>query len=352
MKNNNIRNKKKKEIGYDAILSAPLSNINNPLTTLSLFTGVGGLDYGAKKSNFASLFRSDIMKAAGEIFSLNINNKRKHLKSEGVFAVGKNFGDIHNLSFESISNHVYSKLKLKIRKGEIAVICGGPPCQDISRANPLRSVLSKRNRLIFELIRLIKEFRPKVGLIEQVPDLLSLKYRRLWTEIKVTLDNLRDYVWDYKIMDAAEYGGRQRRKRLIIMIVRKDLGVPVSFPEPTQKHIERVYVNKLLPHVYAFSPGQFGDDIHDAKQNVFCTMTATGCEKAYGLDGKARGFTMPERLVLTELEGLNTGKIPITWQKKLVGNMVQVSLAEALFRHIRDVILKHRQRQNRTKIAA
>lgn len=340
MKKQTSKKLTKVEEDYNAIHWHPLSNTDNLLTTLSFFSGVGGLDKGAKKAGFTSLFQSDIMKAAGDCFLLNRDNEIEHLESEGIFAVGNSSGDIHKLNFDSIAENVYKLLKVQIPKGSIDVIHGGPPCQDVSKCNNKRSVSSKRNRLIFELLRMIEEAKPKVGLIEQVPDLLSDRYFSLWSEIKVFLNRMTDYIWNYRIMDAADYGARQRRKRLIIMLVRKDLGVPVSFPEPIPVDLEKVAVGKLLPHIYFFSPGQFADGIKVAKDNIFCTMTATGSEKAYGMDGKARDFTMPERLVLTELEGLIMTGIPKSKQKKLVGNMVQVSLAECLFRHIREQILE------------
>jgi hypothetical protein len=60
-------------------------------------------------------------------------------------------------------------------------------------------------------------------------------------------------------------------------------------------------------------------------------MTATGSEWFYGIDGKRRPLTIQERLVLTDLEGLNLRGIGITGQKRLLGNMVQVSFAQHYF---------------------
>lgn len=330
---------KVKKPEYNAIHSAPLNNIDQLLPTLSFFTGIGGLDKGAKKAGFTSLFQTDIMKAAGDSFLLNRNNENEHLRSEGVFAVGDTAGNIHNLSFDSISGLVNEHLKYKIKTGEIAVIHGGPPCQDFSKCNNKRRACSKKNRLIFELLRIIREFKPKVGLIEQVRDLLGWRFFSVWSEVKVTLNTMTDYYWDYRIMDASEYGARQKRERMIIMLVRKDLGVPVSFPAPTQADLNKVAVGKLLPHIHFFSPGQYGDDIKTAEDNIFCTMTASGSEKAYEIDGMKRDFTIPERLVLTELEGHLLNGISKTSAKRLMGNMVQISLAEHLFKHIREHII-------------
>lgn len=325
---------------FNEILSNPVVPNANGLYGLSFFSGVRGFDIGAKKAGFSSLFHADIMKQAGHAFMLNTLNPNEHLRSEGVYAVGEDTGDITKLSFATIAGHIKNKLGIELKQGGATVIHGGPPCQGFSKCNMHRVELSDRNMLIFELLRIIDEARPKVGLIEQVPDLLSPKFFRVWTTVKYVLNSMTDYIWDFQVMDASQFGARQKRKRLIIMMVRRDLGVPVSFPSPTPVDLSKVSVKSLFPHVNYFSPGQFKDDIKDAAKHIFCTMTATGSEKVYCHDGKGRDLTIEERLVLTELEGLNLEGISKSYQKKLLGNMVQISFAEKLFQHVKEDILQ------------
>lgn len=321
------------------ISAAPVSS-KSTLYTASFFSGVRGLDIGAKKAGFTSVFQSDWWPIAGRAFELNKNNEQEHLRSEGVYASGDIAGNIRMLSFKKIQDHVAEQLGIKIEAGRLDVIHGGPPCQDYSKSNNHRKLRGEKNHLIFELLRIAQEAKPKVVLVEQVPDLLGLKCNYMWMKINLTLNAMTDYVWDYRVLNAKNYGARQDRKRAIIMMVRRDLGVLPSFPQGTGPDLSKVSVQSLLPHVYSFSPGQYGDEIKDAETKVFCTMTATGNEFFYGLDGVRRKPRMWERLVLTELEGLNLEGIPETHQKTLVGNMVQVSFAEALFRHIRYNILR------------
>lgn len=349
-KNNPKKSKATKKVCKEIIVAALRKN-KDPLYTFSSFSGVGGLDKGARLAGFQSLFQSDYWLEAGRAFELNIpvpgdESHPEYLHSEGLFFAGKEFGDIAKLSFEkkegyhSIQEYLETHLKVKIKKGEVSVIHGGPPCQDFSNCNQHQDVDGEKNQLIFELLRLIDETKPKVGLIEQVPNILSEKFKHIWARVKLTLNRMTDYWWDCKIINAKHHGARQDRERLIIMLVRKDLNVRPSFPIETEPDMCKVAVQSLLPHVYSFSPGQFADGIKSAKDNVFCTMTATGSEYFYGLDGKRRKPKMAERLVLTELEGLKLTGIPETSQKTLVGNMVQISLAEALFNHIKTHILK------------
>jgi site-specific DNA-cytosine methylase len=317
----------------------------NQLYMLSFFSGIRGLDIGGRKAGFSPLFLSDWWLSAGKAFEANIPSpdnpdQPEYLKSEGLYVCGEDKGDIKKISFRKIQDYILEHLKIKVERGEITVIHGGPPCQDVSISNNFRCVSTEQNRLIFELLRIIEEAHPKVGLIEQVPYLIGEKFAELWHEIQLVLNSMTDYVWDYKVMNAMNHGARQNRKRLIIMLVRRDLNVPVSFPKAIEPALEKVAVQKLLPEVYHFSPGQYKDDIKSAKNNVFCTMTCTGSEWLYGIDGKRRKPTINERIVLSELEGLKLKGISVTDQKTLIGNMVQISFAEALFRHIKSNILK------------
>ncbi len=324
---------------------APLKAEQNPLYTASFFSGVRGLDIGAKKAGFQSVFQSDFWEPAGKAFELNIHkpgniNHSEHLHSEGVYVCGPRLGDIGNITFPAIQKYVSDHLSIKISEGQLDVIHGGPPCQGFSKCNTRRTEGALRNTLIFHLLRIVAEAKPKVVLIEQVPDMLSPKFKKTWKRIQLALNNMRDYRWDFKVLNAMNYGARQNRKRLIIMMVRRDLNVFPSFPIGSKPDLNKVAVNKLLPHVHHFSPGQFRDKIKCAHSNIFCTMTATGSENFFGIDGVRRNPTVKERLVLTELEGLILTGIPETSCKKLVGNMVQISFAEALFKHIRTHILK------------
>ena len=335
---------KKNKKSENKMIVAQLEQLKHQLFVASFFSGVGGFDRGARRAGFQSLIQSDWWNIAGQAFELNIGNsgsgKHCHLRSEGIYLAGQSIGDITKMSFEQIQVLIKEYLKIHIGIGDLDVIIGGPPCQGFSKCNNHRSTDIEKNFLIFPYLDMIEAAQPKVALVEQVPDVLSEMFSVIWQKVRLRLNRMRNYTWSYQVMNAKDYGARQDRKRLIIMLVRRDLKVPVSFPDPTTPDLSKVAVQSLLPHVYHFSPGQYADGIKSAKDNVFCTMTATGSEYLYGIDGVRRQPTIEERLVLTELEGLNLEGISKTDQKKLLGNMVQVSFSEALFRHIRYNILK------------
>jgi len=335
---------KKNKKSENKMIVAQLEQLKKQLFVASFFSGVGGFDRGARRAGFQSLLQSDYWDIAGKAFELNIDNngegKYCHLRSEGIYLAGDILGNIKNMSFDHMQSLIREHLKINIGIGDLDVMIGGPPCQDQSKCNNFKDIMGEKNHLIFPYLDMIEASQPKVALIEQVPDMLGPIFEVLWQKVRLRLNRMRNYSWNYQVMNAKDYGARQDRKRLIIMLVRRNLNVPVSFPKPVSPDLSKVAVQSLLPDVYHFSPGQYADGIKSARENVFCTMTATGSEYFYAFDGERRKPLMKERLVLSELEGLHLSGICETDQKTLVGNMVQVSFSEALFQHIKTHILK------------
>ena len=313
------------------------------LKAISFFTGFRGMDVGARRAGFQMVFGSDMEPATGIAFNNNLKENNptlpEFMQSEGVFVSGDD-GDITKLSDKRIFEMIEEQMKISVKEGDPDLMFGGPPCPGISRANPKRNAFKELNLLMFAMLEKVRKIKPKVVVIEQVPSILDSSMLPIWNKVKMRLDELTDYVWSFKVMNAADYGARQDRKRIIIMLVRKDLNVPPSFPIPTPPDMEKVSLHKLLPHVTHFSAGQFDSKIISAKNKVFCTMTATGSELFYEIDGVERKPTISERLVLTEFEGMNFKGISKTAQKRGLGNMVQPSLMYAICKHIREHILK------------
>lgn len=315
-----------------------------PLHSLSFFSGIGGLDKGAQLAGINTLLQSDYREMAGRAFELNRPDGGgahlpHHLQSHGVYLAGRQ-GDISLLKMDTMRDAIQKNSGVDIYRTGVDVIFGGPPCQDISALNGNRGPFQDRNELIFYLLDIARRLRPKVVLIEQVPAILGVSMVPLLCRVLATMNSLSDYCFDYRVLNARNYGARQDRRRIIFMMVRKDLGVRPSFPAGTEPDLDKVSVNSLLPHVTHYSSGQFSDDIKCARSHVMCTLTAGASEKVYTADGKGRRATLEERLVLSELEGYNLKGLSEVDQKTLVGNMVQISFAAALFRHIRTHILR------------
>ena len=113
---------------------------------------------------------------------------------------------------KKIEDNIFNKYK------GTEIIIGGPPCQGFSMSGK-RDVLDERNNLFREMHRVVKIIKPKVFVIENVVGLLSMKSTRgnlIKDEIISSFSSL-GYNINYKIMDAAQHGVPQSRKRVIFV---------------------------------------------------------------------------------------------------------------------------------------
>jgi DNA (cytosine-5)-methyltransferase 1 len=117
------------------------------------------------------------------------------------------------------------KHRLRLRKGNLDLLAGCPPCQGFSTMTTLngkRRVDDPRNDLVLEFVRFVRELMPKTVMMENVPGLAQDD--RIET-MRRTLEGL-GYTCEYRVLDAADYGVPQRRRRLIFLAGRAG---PVAF---------------------------------------------------------------------------------------------------------------------------
>jgi DNA (cytosine-5)-methyltransferase 1 len=115
-------------------------------------------------------------------------------------------------------------------KGYVDVIEGGFPCQSFSYAGRKRGFEDARGTLFYEFARAVKEAEPKIAIGENVKGLLTHDGgRTLQTMVKI-LEEL-GYRVQHKVMRSQYLDVPQKRERLVIFAVRKDINVPIYFPE-------------------------------------------------------------------------------------------------------------------------
>jgi DNA (cytosine-5)-methyltransferase 1 len=148
--------------------------------------------------------------------------------------------------------------ELKLRKGELALLAGCPPCQGFSTVRTLngsRKIKDERNDLLFDFLRFVRTFRPRAVMLENVPGLIDdSRFSRFVSKLR----SLK-YRVDYRIVNAADHGVPQRRKRLILLA--RARGGDIEFP--TTK-AETVTVRQAIGHLPR--AGKSGDPLHDAPQ--------------------------------------------------------------------------------------
>ena len=201
-----------------------------------VFCGCGGLTLGLKQAGFQVVGAVDVDRLALETYELN---------HDGVATWRL---DVRHLDMPAI------RRRLPLRKGELDLLAGCPPCQGFSTLRTLnggREVSDARNDLVFEFLRLVAELEPKTVMLENVP---GLGNDRRITQFEEGLSRL-GYAHARRVLNAADYGVPQKRRRLMLLASRRGR---INFAEPLPDRMSvRTTIADLLP------AGESGDALHD-----------------------------------------------------------------------------------------
>lgn len=182
------------------------------LTAIDLFCGAGGLSEGFRQAGFHVLAGQDYDQQAGATFAAT--------HPETTFVGG------------SIQDVTPQKL-LKaagVKRGEIDVIVGGPPCQGYSVYNHQRGENDPRAGLFREYLRIVEGIQPRWLVMENVTGITSIAGGNIVREIFDGMQGL-GYRVEMKVLKAEEFGVPQERRRVFFLATRTD--AEILFPEPT-----------------------------------------------------------------------------------------------------------------------
>lgn len=151
----------------------------------------------------------------------------------------------------------------EIGEREIHLVAGGPPCQGISMIGH-RAIDDPRNALLKEFVRLVIELKPRYFLMENVAGLMVGRHRQLLEEVveMFAASDEYDVVTPVEVLQAADYGTPQSRRRMILLGARKGLQPPV-YPRAT--HTPRT-IKGALPKRAAL---QLSPSVSDALASGF-----------------------------------------------------------------------------------
>lgn len=171
---------------------------------ISLFSGAGGLDLGFEKAGFEIVAANEFDKTIWDTYEKN--HSARLLK-----------GDISNIESDAFP--------------ESDGIIGGPPCQSWSEAGSLRGINDPRGQLFYQYIRILKDKKPKFFLAENVKGMMAKRHSDAVTNI---ISQFEEAGYDVfvKLLNAADYGVAQDRKRVFYIGFRKDLNIDFEFPTP------------------------------------------------------------------------------------------------------------------------
>lgn len=183
---------------------------------IDLFAGAGGLSLGFEQAGFDIVASVDIDPIHCAAHKFNFPNCATVCKS----VVDTTGDELRRLS--------------GIGRRDLDIVIGGAPCQGFSLIGK-RALDDSRNQLVYHYVRLVMELKPKYFVFENVKGLTVGKHRRFLQEIIEAFgEGGYDVVSDYKVLNAADYGVPQDRRRLFLMGARKGLPLP-AYPEPTTR---------------------------------------------------------------------------------------------------------------------
>ena len=173
---------------------------------VSFFSGAGGLDLGFKQAGFDIVWANEFDREIWETFEKN--HPKTYLDRRSIVEIPS----------EEIP--------------ECDGIIGGPPCQSWSEAGSLRGIKDKRGQLFYDFIRILSDKQPRFFLAENVSGMLLPSNRQALENIK---EMFRDcgYTLSFNLVNAADFGVPQDRKRVFFVGYRNDLGKIFDFPAPT-----------------------------------------------------------------------------------------------------------------------
>lgn len=316
-------------------------------TAIELFAGAGGTALGMENAGIEHVLLNEFDKHACE--TLRMNKPDWNVVED----------DVRNIKF---------------KRGQADIVQGGFPCQTFSYAGKKMGFEDIRGTLFFEFARCVKEVKPKIAIGENVKGLLNHEGGRTLKTMISVLEEL-GYKVRYKILKSQYLDIAQKRERLIIIGVRNDLDIPISFPKEKDyittirealhgcpKSEGQKYPEKKRKILELIPPGGYWRDLPENLQKEYMGASfhmeggKTGMARRLSWDEPSLTLTCSpaqkqterchpeETRPLTVREYARIQTFPDSWkfagsisqQYKQIGNAVPVNLGY----HIGDTIIK------------
>lgn len=208
------------------------------LNYIDLFAGGGGLSEGFIREGFNPIAHVEMNKIACDTITTRVafhylkslnkthiyyNYLKGEITREDLLnKIPKHVLDsvINSEISKSSINEIYRRINLQLGNKKVDVIIGGPPCQAYSvvgRARDPKNMEDDPRNYLYKLyIKFLEEYRPKMFVFENVPGILSAKNGEHFEKIKKSI-NAAGYNFEYKILNAKDFGVLQDRKRVILI---------------------------------------------------------------------------------------------------------------------------------------
>ncbi len=340
-------------------------------SVIELFAGAGGLALGFEKAGFHSVLLNEIDKYACQTLRHNRPNWNVIESS------------IHEIDFTQYRH-------------QVDVVSGGFPCQAFSYAGLGNGFADTRGTLFFEFARAVQEIQPKILVAENVKGLVNHDDGKTLATIKNVIAELDYILIEPQVLKAIYYQVPQKRERLFLIAIRKDLIQHISFeyPQPSAeiytmrdamfagrlydtdvpKSEGQIYPAKKKAVLDLVPAGGYWRDLPDAiqreymKKSYFLGGGKTGMARRLSWDEPSLTLTCSpaqnqterchpeETRPLTVREYARIQTFPDHWQfmgsmtnqYKQIGNAVPVNLAYAVAQQVRKALMQFKQNKTDT----
>lgn len=220
-------------------------------TAVDLFAGAGGLSLGLEQAGF------DVL-ASNEYDPVHATTHEHNFPLTELLCASA--ADITGAQLRDAARRGWERHHPGVDwDGHVNVVAGGPPCQGFSWIGK-RQVDDTRNDLVFHFFRLVNELRPDYFVMENVPGMQSGAHKALLTDLIGKFEDAGYHVEPARILNAANYGVPQDRRRLFLIGSRE--GLPVAtHPEHTVEPVRKVR-STVPPPMFEMLP--LGPSVTDA----------------------------------------------------------------------------------------
>ncbi|MCB0047313.1 MAG: DNA cytosine methyltransferase [Caldilineaceae bacterium] len=252
------------------------------------FAGCGGTSCGFKDAGLQLKYALDNDPDSKETFEHNLG-KEVHFELADIRYVVSSLQDEGN----SLRTRIE---QVKNTPGNYILFCGCAPCQPFTRQNTSARMDDPRRVLLYDFMELIREFRPDLIFVENVPGIQKVQGKGGPFDALINLLNKMNYKSDPKIVAAQQYGVPQKRRRLIL--IASQLG-PITHPRPTHgpgtDNIEYSTVENWIKGLPKISAGEI--DSNDAMHRS-ANLSPTNLLRIQAIDQGQSRMDWPEELKL------------------------------------------------------
>lgn len=291
------------------------------LKFIDLFAGIGGTRLGFEDEKTECVFSAEWDKFAIQTYEANFGDTPA--------------GDVTQIEAEEIPEH--------------DILLAGFPCQPFSSIGKREGFKDKtQGTLFFDILRILEHHKPSAFLLENVPGILTIDNGRSIQTVMGALDEL-GYDTQYQILDAADFGLPQRRRRVYFVGFLKELNIDFEYPEPTvdeytpvssilEGDVPGYEISEHLQQSYLFKKDDGKPQIVDENSDELANTLVSTYHKIQRLTGTfvkggKTGLRLFTRNEIKALQGFPENfELPVsrTQAYRQLGNAVPVPVVEAI----------------------